>query len=536
MRLPRAPLINRDYARLWYGQAISSLGDYAFNTTLILWMATDLGAAKPWAPEAVSGVMLAAGAAILLIGPLAGVFVDRWNRRSTMLGTEVVRGALVSLLTALFFVPVHALPVWAWLTAVYLAVFALNAAGQFFGPARFATIGSVVPGKEDRARAAGIGQATSATVSMLGPPLAAPLLFTAGPQWALLFDAATYAVSYFAIRSIRADPESRGGQQASAHSRLGRRPGLWGEFTDGLRLFVGRRLLVAVLLVALVSQLSIGALNALNVFFVTRNLHVPGSMYGYLATAVGIGTIVGALCGGRVMRHLGMRVTVSAGALLGGMFIILYSRQSVFVVGLALFFLLAVPFGVMNTALTPLLLGAVPKEYIGRMMAVFNPVQQLGSMLSVAAAGWIAGSVLRNFSGTFAGLRFGSIDVIFAGSGVLMIAAGGCAAFAFRPGVMQPEDSPEPPAPAAPDAPTATTSRSGALHDANLQLSPRNGKESHYCSLPALDSHTNIGCYYRRPAGTRQYDLRVTPEPLTLQTYRCTRKRRLRTEVTGGRC
>jgi MFS family permease len=469
MRLPRAPLINRDYARLWYGQAISSLGDYAFNTTLVLWMATDLGARKPWAPEAVSGVMLAAGAAVLLTGPLAGVFVDRWNRRSTMLGTEVVRCALVCLLTALFFVPVRALPVWTWLTAVYLVVFALNATGQFFGPARFATIGSVVPGKEDRARAAGIGQATSATVGMLGPPLAAPLLFTAGAQWALLFDAATYAVSYFAIRSIRAERETRGGQQASAHSRPGRRPGrragpragrragLWGEFTDGLRLFAGNRLLVAVLLVALISQLSTGALNALNVFFVTGNLHVSGSMYGYLGTALGIGTIVGALFGGRVMRRLGMRATISAGALLGGLFIIAYSRQSVFVAGLAMFFLLAIPFGVINTALTPLLLGAVPKEYMGRMMAVFNPVLQLGSMLSVVAAGWIAGSVLRNFSGTFAGLRFGSVDVIFAGSGVLMIAAGGCAAFAFRPGVTQQrEDSPEP---AAPDAPTAATSR-----------------------------------------------------------------------------
>jgi MFS family permease len=456
MRLPRAPLINRDYARLWYGQAISTLGDYAFNTTLILWMAIDLGAGKPWAPEAVSGVMLAAGAAVLLTGPLAGVFVDRWNRRSTMLGTEVVRGALVCLLTAMFFVPVRALPVWAWLTAVYLVVFALNAAGQFFGPARFATIGSVVPGKEDRARAAGIGQATGATVSMLGPPLAAPLLFTAGAQWALLFDAATYAVSYFAIRSVRAERETGGEQQASAHTRLGSRPGLRAEFADGLRLFAGSRLLVAMLLVALISQLSIGALNALNVFFVTRNLHVSGSMYGYLGTAVGIGTIVGALFGGRVVRRLGIRATISAGALLGGVFIILYSRQSVFVAGLAMFFLLAVPFGVTNTAMTPLILGAVPQEYMGRMMAVFNPVQQLGSMLSVVAAGWIAGSVLRNFSGTFAGLRFGSVDVIFAGSGVLMIAAGACAAFAFRPGAIQREDSPEP---AAPDAPTAAASR-----------------------------------------------------------------------------
>jgi MFS family permease len=454
--LPHAPLINRDYARLWYGQAISTLGDYAFNTTLILWMAVDLGAGKPWAPEAVSGVMLAAGAAVLLIGPLAGVFVDRWNRRSTMLGTEVVRGTLVCLLTALFFVPVRALPVWAWLTAAYLVVFALNAAGQFFGPARFATIGSVVPGEEDRARAAGIGQATSATVSMLGPPLAAPLLFTAGAQWALLFDAATYAVSYFAIRSVRAERGTGGGQRTSVQGRPGGRPGLWGEFTDGLRLFAGRRLLVAVLFVALISQLSTGALNALNVFFVTRNLHVSGSLYGYLGTAIGIGTIVGALFAGRVMRRLGIRATVAVGMMLGGVFIIAYSRQSVFVAGLAMFFLLAVPFGVINTVLTPLLLGAVPKEYMGRMMAVFNPVLQLGSMLSVVAAGWIAGSVLRNFSGTFAGLRFGSVDVIFAASGVLMIVAGGCAAFALRPGVIPREDSPEP---AAPDAPTAATSR-----------------------------------------------------------------------------
>ncbi len=445
MRLPRAPLINRDYARLWYGQAISTLGDYAFNTTLILWVATDLGAGKPWAPEAVSGVMLAAGAAVLLVGPLAGVFVDRWNRRSTMLGTEVVRGALVGLLTALFFVPVRTLPVWAWLTAVYLVIFGLNAAGQFFSPARFATIGSVVPDEKDRARAAGIGQATSATVSMLGPPLAAPLLFGAGAQWTLLFDAATYAVSYFAIRSVSAERETRGGQRADAHSR----PGLWGEFTDGLRLFAGRRLLVAVLVVALISQLSTGALNALNVFFVTRNLHVSGSVYGYLGTAVGIGTIVGALFGGRVMRRLGARATISASALLGGVFIVAYSRQSVFVAGIAMFFLLAVPFGVMNTAMTPLILGAVPKEYMGRMMAVFNPVQQLGSMLSVVAAGWIAGSVLRNFSGTFAGLRFGPIDVVFACSGLLMMAAGGCAAFALNQRVTQPDDSPEPVTPAA---------------------------------------------------------------------------------------
>lgn len=444
MRLRRPALINRDYTRLWYGQAVSTLGDFAFSTTLVLWIATSLAAGKPWAPEAVSGVMLATGAGVLIPGPLAGVFVDRWNRRSTMLGTEVIRGVLVAMLAALSFVPVGGLPIWVWLAAIYLVVFVLTGAGQFFGPARFATIGDVVTSEADRTRAASIGQATSATVAIIGPPLAAPLLFTVGPQWALLFNAASYVVSFVAIRSVRA------GRKTSADSRQGQRPGLWSEFADGLRLFAGRKLLVTLLFIALIVQCGTGALNALNVFFVTRNLHVPGSMYGYLGTAVGAGSICGAICAGRVARWLGMRTTMYTGLLLAGAIIIVYSRQTDLLAAGAMFFLFAIPLGVINTAMTPMLLGAVPKQYLGRMMAVLNPVLRLGSMLSVVVAGWLASSVLRNFDGTLAGVHFGPIDLIFAGSGVLMIVAAGYSVFALRGG-----DTPDSPAPVAEASPAA---------------------------------------------------------------------------------
>jgi MFS family permease len=426
MRLPRAALISRDYTRLWLGQAISTLGDYVFSTTLVLWIATKLAAGKPWAPVAVSGEMLAMGAAVLLAGPLAGVFVDRWNRRSTMLGTEVIRGVLAGLLTALSFVPIRDLPVGVWLGAIYLVVFALNGVGQFFSPARFATIGDVVTSKEDRTRAASIGQATSATVAIVGPPLAAPLLFVFGPQWALLFNTASYLVSFVAIRSIQAGRGPRADRQSASRS------GFWTEFADGLRFFVGNKLLVTLLLIALISQIGTGALNALNVFFVTGNLHVPASLYGYLGTAIGVGSICGAIFAGRVSRRLGLRATVYLGLLLSGVLVIAYSRQTIFAAAAALFFLLAIPLGVINTAMTPLLLGAVPKEYLGRMMAVMTPALRLGSMLSVVVASWLASSALRNFDGTVAGVRFGAIDLIFAGSGVMMIVAAGYAVFALR--------------------------------------------------------------------------------------------------------
>jgi MFS family permease len=421
MRSLRTVLINRNYARLWYGQAISTLGDYAFDTTLVLWVATVLAKGKPWAPVAVSGVLLAMSVSVLIVGPFAGVFVDRWNRRGTMLGSEVVRAVLAGLLTILAFLPTHDLPVWAWLTVIYADVFALNAAGQFFGPARFTIIGDIVSGDADRARAAGLGQATNATAAIVGPPIAAPLLFTVGLQWALLFNAVSYAVSFLAIRSIELEPSAR------QDARGGQRAGLFREFVAGLRFFGGNRFLVTLLSIALICQCGTGALNALNIFFVTRNLHASADLYGYLGTALGVGGIIGALSAGRMVQWLGARRTTWIGLLLGGALMVAYSRQTVFLAGLILLFTLALPITILNTAMTPLLLAAAPREFLGRVIAVFNPAVQLTSMLSVVVAGWLASSVLRNFSASVAGLRLGPIDTIFAVSGLLVVIAGGYA-------------------------------------------------------------------------------------------------------------
>lgn len=212
---PRLTLINRDYTRLWFGQAVSSVGDAVFSTTLVLWVATVLGKDQAWAPVAVSGILIASSAAVLVVGPLAGVFVDRWDKRDTMLKTEVVRGVLVAALTLFALLPSDALPVGVWLALIYVIILLLHTAGQFFSPARFAIIADLVTKDADRARAAGIAQATGETAWIIGPPLAAPLLFTAGLEWALLFNGLSYAVSYVAIRSIEVPTTSGGPSPAN---------------------------------------------------------------------------------------------------------------------------------------------------------------------------------------------------------------------------------------------------------------------------------------------------------------------------------
>ncbi len=425
-------LINRNYAKLWYGQAVSAVGDSVFCTTLVLWVSQVLASGRSWAPAAVSGILVAAAAAFALVGPVAGVFVDRWNRKSTMMRTEVVRAAMVAGLTGLSFVPVRDLPVGLWLAVVYLVVFVLNAAGQFFSPARFATTGDVVHGEEDRARAVGLAEATTSAAAIIGPPIAAPLLFTVGVQWALAANAASYVVSYLAIRFLRLTP----GPHRPAPAGAGE-TSLHGEFSVGLRLIARNRFLVTLLTVTVICQCGTGAISTLNVFFVTRDLHASSGLFGVAETAMGAGFIVGALAAGRMVRWIGARALTWSGLLATGVLAAGYALQRSFPAGLVMLAIYAMPIAMLNTAVAPLLLDAVPREYLGRVMAVFNPVNQFASMLSVIVSGWLTSTVLRSFRASFAGITVNSVSLIFMVAGGLIFVSG-IRAFAALPSVSAP--------------------------------------------------------------------------------------------------
>jgi len=123
--------INHKFSLLWIGRTISITGDFFFNTTMILWFTTNIARGQSWAPLAISGVALAEIIPTLVVGPIAGVFVDRWDKRRTMLLMDVLRTVLIALLLL----------------------------------------------------------TTGLVVLVLGPTLAAPLYFAFGAQWAILIDA-----------------------------------------------------------------------------------------------------------------------------------------------------------------------------------------------------------------------------------------------------------------------------------------------------------------------------------------------------------
>ncbi len=138
----------------------------------------------------------------------------------------------------------------------------------------------------------------------------------------------------------------------------------------------------------------------------------------------GLGAVTGALLAGRSVRHLGARNTTVVGLVAAGLLVIVYARQTQVVPGLVIFGLVGIPIAALNAGLTPQILATVPPHYLGRVLGVFNPLNQLAGMFSVVVSGWLASTALYRFHHTVAGIRLGPIDTIFAGSGLLVLLAG----------------------------------------------------------------------------------------------------------------
>ncbi|HEX9036229.1 MAG TPA: MFS transporter [Ktedonobacterales bacterium] len=412
-------LINRDFALLFSGQAVSIIGDMLFNTTLTIWIATVLAKGQSWAPLAVSAVLLGASVPVFLVGPFAGVFIDRANRRRMMLWMDGLRTIVIALMIlftgamALPFLPGGRLPVGWTLGVIYVTVFVINAAEQFFRPASMAMIQMIVP-EEQQAKAMGLSQVSLSLAVVIGPAVAAPLFVTFGPQWALLANALSFATSYLTILLIR----SSGSPVAQAANP--QRAGFLSEFWEGVRFYFSNRVLVTLTIAVIVAVLGASALNTLDIFFTTRNLGASTTVYGFVGAVYGLGSIIGSVALPAFAERIGLaRLLWSSLALMGVLVMILSRLTSV---GPALSFMLAIGFfnAALNIAASPLMMRATPSHMMGRAMSIFQPAMNLSILVSTALIGYLASVTLRDFHATFAGAHFGAVDTIWLVGGAII--------------------------------------------------------------------------------------------------------------------
>jgi MFS family permease len=181
-------LLQRNFGLLWIGGLISAIGDWVLFIALPFYVFQMTGSAL-----ATGGLFIAQALPRVVLGSVAGVFVDRWDRRRTMIAADLLRTGLMLLL--LFVHSIDSL----WL--VFAVGFLESAISQFFGPAKGALVPQLV-GEQELLEANSLNAVSDNLPRLIGPSLGGLLMGIFGIASVVLVDSASYLLSAFTILAI----------------------------------------------------------------------------------------------------------------------------------------------------------------------------------------------------------------------------------------------------------------------------------------------------------------------------------------------
>jgi MFS transporter, DHA3 family, macrolide efflux protein len=394
----------RDFRSLFAGQAISDIGD-GITLLLVLLVIHDLTGST----AALALMAIAEAVPAFTVGLVAGVYVDRWDRRRIMLAADLLRAVIVlsfGLVSTAAMVPL-----------LYVLGFAQASVSTFFRPARGALLPHIVP-TEGLAAANSLAQGSMVIGAVIGAGIAG-WLYSAfdAPVIGFGLDALTFLLSFvFVLRVSREAGRIVGGEAGQEAHRA--TEGVRASLAAGLAVVRGSRLLAGSLLAAATSMLGLGAVNILFVPLLVRDLQVEPAWMA----AIEFGQTAGMLLAAGLVAFLVRRVsptTIITVALAGiGVLIgLLAGVGAVWQVILILFGagLLVTPLQAMLQTVAQTTAGDATR---GRVVSLLQASLSTASVASMAIGGVL---------GDLIGIR-----LVYVAAAVIVLLAAGVAVVMFR--------------------------------------------------------------------------------------------------------
>ena len=402
MRATWRMLATRRDLRFLLGAGIISLtGDWVLIIGLIYrvyavtgsTVASALAMASSFAPQ-------------LLLGAVAGVFADRWDRKRTMIVANLLLAAgLLPLLLVR-----GAGQVW----IVFIVMFAEGSIKQFFSPAQQALVPRLVPDEELLAANALNGQVSSAS-RLAGSAIGGVLVAAGGLAAVTLTDAASFVASAVLLTLVRASGRAAGPDAPGQQARIGlglRRIGA--ELRAGLGLSARNRVLRALMIFALVTSVGEGIMSTLFTPFAEHVLHGSSQEYGLIVAAQAVGGIAGGVVAASAGHRARASRLLSVGAIAFGLVdlaIFLYPLVYVAVwPAVAGMIIVGVPGALALAGLITLFQRSTEDAYRGRVFGAISTAEGVTILAGTLAAGYLS--------------RFAGIIPVLAIQGAAYIAAG----------------------------------------------------------------------------------------------------------------
>lgn len=365
---------NRNYRFTWLGQIVSEAGDH-FNNVAVLSLAVE----ETHSGAVIATLMLSRVIPAVLAGPLAGILLDRFDRRRIMISSDLIRGVI-----ALGFILAIGYR-QNWL--LYLLSALLMLASPFFTSGRSAILPTIATDRELHT-ANSLTQTTSWVTLAVGAFFGGTAVAKFGYQLAFIFNSLSFFFSAYCIASLRSVSGHFRAERQGLNEAQVARP--WHEYREGLGYMFGSPLILGIGLIAVGWASGGGAAQVLFTLFSEMVFKRGPEGLGQLWGVAGVGLLIGGFIGnrlGKTIRFETYKKVVFFCYLLHGGSYIIFSQMPVWPLALLFMALSRASVAISSVLNWSNLLKHVEDRFRGRVFSTIETMNWSTMMLSMLAAG-----------------------------------------------------------------------------------------------------------------------------------------------------
>jgi MFS transporter, DHA3 family, macrolide efflux protein len=369
----REVLANDVIRRVWYAQLVSLFGDFLALFAVISVVSFRMhGTANQ-----ITWVQISYMFPLVILGPIAGVFVDRWPLKPTLVASDLIRAVL-----ALFLI----LTTTIW--HVYVVLAALSCVSSFFGPAQTVTIRTHAKA-EGLVAANALMQLAFMGARIIGPASAGALVAALGPGSCYALDVLSFLVSASLLTSVAIKRPGAVPAQSSSN----RIHAILIDMTEGAAFIIHHAAIVFVVLAMAAGLFIVGCFGPLIAIYVRESLHASSRLFGVVSGMIGVGMLIGTQLVRRLVQQMKHETLVLSGVGGIGLGVLLLGAVPYVAATLAATFTIGFAFGAIMVPAQTLLQRETPHAMLGRVSSTMMSFVFLAQILGLVLSGILAEAI-----------------------------------------------------------------------------------------------------------------------------------------------
>lgn len=369
----REVLKNRNFLLLWMGQIISQIGDRLSQMALIGFVYLR----APGSTMQIAKILSFTIIPVFLIGPVAGVYIDRWDRRKTMYTCDFIRALLVLTIPLFLFYSKNLAP-------IYIIIFLTFSIGRFFIPAKLAIIPDMV-NKKDLLLANSLVNTTGMIAAIMGFGISGLLVEWIGAKNGFYLDSFSFLVSGTLIllisKKLIFSPAT--GKNKKFVEVI--KKSLGKEIIDGLLYFIKNKDIRFTSGIIFVLWSALGAVYVVLIVFIQKTLNSATADLGLLIMFLGMGLLTGSLFYGRFGSRISHYIIIFSSLMISGATLIIFawliSSYPFFSIAALLSFILGLMVSPIMIASNTIIHNVSENHMMGKIFSSLEIIMHLGFLL-----------------------------------------------------------------------------------------------------------------------------------------------------------